>query len=213
MSYFRTTKRFLFVLAALILIFSSIGAVLAEALIFNHEGLTLGETASFGLNNGDEARTQGANIINAVKFTCPSAGNLTEIALLIGMPSETGADRIYWPGRHVKVAIYDDNPTHDVPNNLLWGGDSTIVSSGWMEWQTSPISLSANSSYWLAFWLDADTAVRYQTGAGRQVSWYESYGSWPSSISLISDSDNFDQYVMLTTYVVGSPTLIPSQTP
>jgi hypothetical protein len=209
-----TAKQFLFVVAALLLItFSSIGAVLAKALIVDRPGETLGQIATFGLNNGDGTCTVKANIIDAMKFTCSSAGNLTQIALLIGSSCDTGADRVYWPGRHVKVAIYDDNLKTDMPNKLLWGSYSAIVASGWMEWQTPPISLSADSSYWLAFWLDADTAIRYQTGAGRQVLWYESYGSWPSYVSVISSGKNTEGYVMLATYLVGSPQTISTQTP
>ena len=120
---------------------------------------------------------------------------------------------MYWPGRHVMVAIYDHNPTTDMPNNLLWGSNSTSLASGWMEWQTSPVSLNGDSVYWLAFWLDAPAGVRYQTGAGRHVLWYESYGSWPASVVGISSGDNTSQYVMLATYLTGASTLTPSETP
>jgi hypothetical protein len=152
-----------------------------------------GQTATFGLDSGNHTWGESANFICSMKFTCPDDGTLTKIALLVDDASPTG---------NAKVAIYDHDAANNLPQNLLWGGSSTPVDDGWMEWATSPVQLSADTVYWLAFWLDAGNGIRYQSGSGRDVWWNLPYGEWPGSFGNSPAGANNNQNVLQATYVI-----------
>lgn len=156
----------LIVLVALSLGISGFPSLVSTAVTVNASPPP-GQTATFGLDSGNSTFGESANVICSMKFTCLDDGTLTKMALLVDDASPTG---------NVKVAIYGHDAANDIPENLLWGGRSTAVADGWMEWETLPIQLSANTVYWLVFWMDAGNGIRYQSRSGRDVWWRMPYG-------------------------------------
>jgi len=126
-----------------------------------------------------------------MQFTSPGNGTLTKIRLLVNDTTPAG---------HVKVAIYDHNPATGLPGTLLWGGASTSVVNGWMEWTTPAVSVKANTIYWLVYWLDTGNGIRYQSEAGNHVWWFLTYGNWPSALTASVGGSNSNQYVMQAVY-------------
>jgi len=159
----------------------------------NASGPPPGETATFGLDSGNNTWGEGANIIDGMKFECAYGGTLTKLSLLVDDAS---------PGGNVKVAIYDHDGAHDLPENLLWGSGSTAVHDGLMEWGTAPVELSADTTYWLVYWMDARNGIRYQSGAGRHVWWFWTYGDWPGAFDDSARGSNNNQYVMQATLII-----------
>lgn len=148
---------------------------------------------TFGLDSGSDTYNQGRNMINAMKVTNTAGGTLSKIELLIDDATPEG---------NVKIAIYEHNALTDRPGNLLWSSASTTVTDGWMEWSTAPVGLTANTVYWLAYWLDTANGVRYQSGAGRHAWWAMAYEGWPPSLDTTWTGVNANQYVMRATYTV-----------
>ena len=161
----------------------------------NTSGSPPGDTTTFGLDSGDDTWGEAANVISGMKFTCLDDGTLSEMGLLIDDSSPSG---------NVKVAIYDHDTENDLPQNLLWGGNSTPVTDGWMEWTTSPVQLTKDTDYWLVLWIDVQNGIRYQSDAGRHIWWYESYSDWPAVLDDNPHDTNTKQYVMQATYTIDA---------
>ncbi len=113
----------------------------------------------------------------------------------------------------VQLGIYTDN--YGKPQNLIWHSNTFNVTTGWnSEMITQPVSLAANTPYWLLFNVNGSgTEAGWDSQSGN--GWYSGdsnvpFGSWDNSISYNGNTDN----QLYAIYVKYSPTnSIPTPTP
>lgn len=154
-------------------------------------------TANIGFaGTGDGTHSGNSGYVSSSKYNSGSGGTVS--ALTIYLPAVGGS-----PNNHARAAIYSDSS--GAPGTLLSSATAatTTVTTGW---NTLPlgttVTLSANTTYWLAFKLDSDsTTFRYQTGVSGDSKYdSETYSSnFPSSFT--TDVTGSAKYSVYAPYV------------
>jgi hypothetical protein len=155
---------------------------------------------------GSIADTGYSNYINASRFTMPNqSGTVTLISVYIASPISAS------PNNQYQVAIYSD--ANNLPGALITSSQSRTITGN--SWNTIPISatLSANTSYWLAYNTNGLTAsnnnVRTDSGSTGQLQWRaQTFGSWPATFGTLAGSAAYKMSIYAT-YTVGGANTPP----
>jgi len=145
---------------------------------------------TFGLDNGNNTYDQHGNAIQAMRFQNTAGdGRLTGLEILIDDPNPTGK---------VRLGVYaDDNGR---PGHLLVDGGEVDVVNGWVSTNVKlNLPVRQNTHYWLAFNMDSDNGVQYQSSGSVNVHhWADNagYGILPGNYPPNENGANGNQYVM-----------------
>ncbi|OGM91872.1 hypothetical protein A2755_00715 [Candidatus Wolfebacteria bacterium RIFCSPHIGHO2_01_FULL_48_22] len=164
----------------------------------------------FGLVSGNSTYMQHANALQAMRFqNTVGNGILTKLELLVDDATPSGM---------VRMGVYAD--ANGVPGDLLLDAGEATVSNGWVS-APSVLSLQ-NSYYWIAYILQHDNGIRYQTDRpANSHRWADNsmYGVLPMKYPSGSGVGfNTNQYTMKATVVLSmtptpSATVIPPPSP
>jgi hypothetical protein len=175
-----------------------------------NDPLNADETFQIDPTFGDENEgTSGDNLedtIRGSKFQMPENGNANSISAYLYY--KTSGPNFY----SVKAAIYNNN------SDFLGSTEERSLSNtgGVATWETFTFSsspfLTANENYYLVIWADSpsgsnDMELRYSLGVNNNNYSSQSYGAWPSSVSLLDESGTF-QYNIYCSYTPNNLSVI-----
>ncbi len=134
--------------------------------------------------------------------TRTTVGNVGGIAKTITVYIQGGSS-----SKHIQLGLYDDDgdiPSR--PNALLAVSASTNIKPNSYNTLTIPsTSLSANTTYWMAFNTDDPTAFRSYDGGAKQSCFYGlGYGFMPNPFGVGGCFFSNEVYTMYLTYTAGS---------
>jgi len=165
--------------------------------VFNTNTTTLGYTS-----DGGTTSTAAANTITACKFTASATGTVTTLSALV----DTVDASTHNMGQ---MAIYSGASS---PTTLLASSaDTTLTPGSWNSFDIPTVTLTSGQTYWLAYDTNATTSalndLRYHAGtAGQSRTVAQTYGTWPSSWSGTTGSNEFSLYAFISpTGTVGTP--------
>ncbi len=155
-------------------------------------------TATFGLNSGNGTGNQSSNILNVMRFqNNVGTGTLTRLEILFNDTTPNGK---------VRLGVFSDN--NRKPGSRLLDAGEANVTNGWVSIKGLNLPVTQNTYYWLAFDLQNQNGVRYQswqpTGSHYWVSCR--YGTLPGQFSLSGTGYNSSPYVMRATITTGGST-------
>jgi hypothetical protein len=147
----------------------------------------------------------GSGVLVGYKFSTTAAGMLGSLSVNIGLGNTTA------PNNQYQLAIYADNS--GTPGALLGStAIGSITSTGWNSLSlTTPVNVSANTSYWLSFWDNGNETITYSTGypsataAGVASTWGN--GTMPSTWPIGGSTTNGSLYSIYATYISSTPAL------
>jgi uncharacterized repeat protein (TIGR02543 family) len=144
---------------------------------------------TFGLNNGNNSNLQSSGSLHAMRFlNTAGTGILNKLELLIDDPLPEGM---------VRLGIYGDN--HGIPETILLDAGEATVSNGWVVIENLDFPVTLDTYYWLAFNMQSDNILRYQSGqpAGSHF-WANDieYGSLPGEFPVNGRIANNRPFVM-----------------
>ena len=166
---------------------------------------TPGPTGTFGLNSGDNTRQDAPRVLEGMRFQCPGSGTLIELELLFADTTPNGS---------VRLGVYADSS--GAPGSLLLDAGSVTVANGWVSINNLSLPVTNNTYYWLAYILQSQNGVRYQSGGptGSHKWIANSYGLLPNSFGTVpSRNTNTNQLVMRATYIPQVPSPTPTPMP
>jgi hypothetical protein len=142
----------------------------------------------FGLSSGNSTWNLAGNKIDAMRFLNTAGnGDLTALDLLVADATPTGK---------VRFGVYADNDGK--PGNLLLSTGETRVINGWTKISGLHLKVSAGAYYWLAFEMQNDNTLRYQSGRASNSHYWvnRTYGALPAAFPTSGLSTNSSPYVM-----------------
>ena len=181
--------------------------VIILLLVATTPGESSAATATFGLNSGNGNWNQGSNILDAMRFQNKAGtGTLTKIEILFNDTTPHGK---------VRMGVFSDN--NRKPGSRLLDAGEANVANGWVSTGNLNLSVTLNAYYWLAFDLQNQNGVRYQSGQSTGSHYWVgySYGTLPGQFSLFRASSNSSPYVMRATVTtnINPPDTTPPSTP
>jgi hypothetical protein len=151
------------------------------------------DSDTFGLNTGNNSFNQFADALQAMRFQNTTGnGTLTQLDLLVDETSPSG---------NVRLGVYADN--NGQPGSLILDAGETAVTRGWVSISNLNLPVTSGSYYWLAFNLQNDNSISYQSGQPTNSHYRingQAYGSLPANFSS-STLTNTNQYVMQATVI------------
>ena len=104
------------------------------------------------------------------------------------------------------MAVFSDN-NRKPGSQLLDAGEANVI-NGWVSISGLSLAVTQNAYYWLAFDLQYQNGIRYQSGQSSGSHYWVSYryGTLPGQFSLVGASYNSSPYVMRATATMGSST-------
>jgi hypothetical protein len=156
--------------------------------------------------------TSGLKEIGAISTGSPLNGTLIATKTTLGQYGGTAKSiTVYLAGgsatKHVQVGLYDDDG--DIPSRpsalLSTSAVTTIVPNSYNTITIPSVSLSANSTYWMAFNTDDNTLVRTSNSLIKGSCFYGlGFGSLPDPFGIGNCFYANEQYTMYINYTVGS---------
>jgi hypothetical protein len=164
-------------------------------------------TATFGLDSGNGNWNQGSNILDAMRFQNKAGtGTLTKIEILFNDTTPHGK---------VRMGVFSDN--NRKPGSRLLDAGEANVANGWVSIGNLNLSVTLNAYYWLAFDLQNQNGVRYQSGQSTGSHYWVgyNYGTLPGQFNLFRANYNSSPYVMRATVItnINPPDTMPPSTP
>ena len=142
---------------------------------------------NFGLDEGNNTYDQLPGVINAMRFQNNAGdGTLTQLQLLVDDSSVSGT---------VRIGVYADD--NDAPGALILDAGEVSLANGWVTVSNLNLPVKDGAYYWLAFNLQTQTGIRYQTGQpANSHNWVSgSFGPMPARFPS-GFADNNNEYVM-----------------
>ncbi|MBN2255472.1 MAG: tandem-95 repeat protein, partial [Deltaproteobacteria bacterium] len=160
--------------------------------------LTIKVGGTFGLDSGNSSYTESANVLDAMRFlNTAGTGTLTKLEILFNDTAFSGK---------VRLGVYAD--VNGVPGGLVLDAGEAVVADSWVSAIGLNFPVVGGEYYWLAFNLQDENAVVYQSGQLLDSHYwaYVSYGELPDQFNLSGSGANNNQYVMRATVVPSGNT-------
>ena len=152
--------------------------------------------ATFGLNSGNNTWNVSPDYVNGMRFQNTAGdGTLTGLEILFDDATPNG---------NVRLGVYEDSSGS--PGGLLLDAGAVAVADGWVSISGLNLSVTLDTYYWLAYNVDSDNGIRYQSGQPASSHHWRvyTYGTLPDPFG--TGSSNNNQLVMRATVDTGGVT-------